>query len=85
MKRLVLFWRKYRWWLIAAPLVLFVLVQGYFFAQIWWWVDHNPTSTSFMRAQLAELQKKNPKAKLKHQWVPYERISSNLKLSLIHI
>ncbi|MBS1169958.1 MAG: mtgA [Burkholderiaceae bacterium] len=83
MKRIRLFLRKYLWWIIAAPFVLFVLVQGYFFAQIWWWVDHNPTSTSFMRAQLAELQKKNPNAKLKHQWVPYERISTNLKRAVI--
>ena len=36
-----------------------------------------------MRQQLTELQKKNPKATLKHQWVPYERISNNLKRAVI--
>ncbi|MEA5097038.1 MAG: monofunctional biosynthetic peptidoglycan transglycosylase, partial [Burkholderiaceae bacterium] len=30
-----------------------------------------------------ELQKKNPNAKLKQQWVPYERISANLKRAVI--
>lgn len=83
MKRFKQFLRKYLWWIVLAPVVLVLLVQAYFFAQIWWWVDHNPTSTSFMRAQLAELQKKNPNAKLKHQWVPYERISRNLKRAVI--
>ena len=83
MTRLKLFLRKYLWWIVLTPVVLIILVQGYFFAQVWWWVDHNPTSTSFMRQQLSELQKKNPNAKLKHQWVPYERISNNLKRAVI--
>jgi len=79
MKRL----RKYLWWIVLAPIALVLLIQLYLFTQIWWWVDHNPSSTSFMRQQLSELQKKNPKAMLKHQWVPYERISSNLKRAVI--
>jgi monofunctional glycosyltransferase len=77
------FLRKYLWWIIAAPIVLVLLIQLYFFAQIGWWVHHNPSSTSFMRLQLTELQKKKPSAKLKHQWVPYERISNNLKRAVI--
>jgi monofunctional biosynthetic peptidoglycan transglycosylase len=58
-------------------------VQSYFFAQIWWWVGHNPESTSFMDRQLAVLREKNPKAQLKHKWVPYSRISYNLKRAII--
>ena len=77
------FLNKYKWWIVAAPFALFLLIQSYFFVQIWWWVGHNPSSTSFMRQQLGELQKKNPNAKLKHQWVPYERISNNLKRAII--
>ncbi len=77
------FLRKYLWWIVAAPFLLVLIIQAYFFVQIWWWVDHNPSSTSFMRQQLSELQKKNPNAKLKHQWVPYERISNNLKRAVI--
>ena len=68
---------------IVALVGIVLLIQGYFFLQIWWWVDHNPGSTSFMRGQLAVLQEKNPKAKLKHQWVPYQRISNNLKRAII--
>jgi monofunctional glycosyltransferase len=64
---------------IAAILVL----QLWFFAHIWWWVDHNPRSTSFMRAQLEVLQKANPEAQLKHRWIAYDKISDNLKRAVI--
>lgn len=77
------FLRKYIWWIVAAPFVLIFLIQLCFFAQIGWWKYYNPSSTSFMRTQLAELQKKKPNAKLKHQWVPYRRISNNLKRAVI--
>lgn len=70
-------------WLILAPLIAILLIQLYFFVQIGWWVDHNPSSTSFMRQQLSVLQEKNPQARLQHQWVPYDRISSHLKRAVI--
>lgn len=69
--------------LIIAPLATVLALQAYFFMQIWWWVDHNPQSTSFMRHQLAVMKEKNPNAKLKYQWVPYERISRHLKRAII--
>jgi len=77
------FLRKYLWWIILAPFALVLLIQLYFFLQIGWWVKFDPSSTSFMRQQLSELQQKNPNAKLKHQWVPYDRISNNLKRAII--
>ncbi len=70
-------------WLIVLPMVIVLVAQLYFFAQIWWWVDHNPDSTSFMRRQLSVLQEKNPTAKLQYKWVPYGRISNNLKRAII--
>jgi monofunctional biosynthetic peptidoglycan transglycosylase len=75
--------RKLLFWLIVLPLLLVLALQLYFFLQIAWWVEHNPTSTSFMRQQLAELQKKDPNARLKFEWVDYERISNNLKRAII--
>jgi monofunctional biosynthetic peptidoglycan transglycosylase len=77
------FLRKFLFWIIVAPVLAVLAVQLYFFLQIWWWVDHNPESTSFMRHQLAVLQEKNPKAKLQQKWVPYNRISKNLKRAII--
>jgi monofunctional biosynthetic peptidoglycan transglycosylase len=75
--------RKLLLWLVALPIALVLLLQAWYLVQIWWWVDHNPHSTAFMRTQLARLQEKNPKAQLQHQWVPYNRISSNLKRAII--
>jgi monofunctional biosynthetic peptidoglycan transglycosylase len=75
--------KKLLFWLVLAPLVLVLALQLYFFVQIWWWVEHNPTSTSFMRQQLAVLREKNPNARLQFQWVDYERISGNLKRAII--
>ena len=68
---------------LLALLLLFVLIQCYFFALICWWGSHNPSSTSFMRHQLAIMQEKNPAAQLQKQWVPYERISNHLKRAII--
>jgi monofunctional biosynthetic peptidoglycan transglycosylase len=75
--------RKLVLWLIVAPLVIVLAMQAYFFVQIWWWVNHNPESTSFMHRQLAVLREKNPKARLQQRWVPYSRISNNLKRAII--
>ncbi|MCX7218677.1 MAG: monofunctional biosynthetic peptidoglycan transglycosylase [Burkholderiales bacterium] len=75
--------KKLLLWLILLPLGLFFLLQIYFFLQICWWINFNPSSTSFMRQQLSVLQEKNPDAKLQHKWVPYARISVNLKRAVI--
>ena len=77
MKRVILIW------LIGVPIALVALLQAWYFIQICWWVDHNPPSTAFMRAQLAKLQEKNPNVQLQHKWVPYDRISNNLKRAII--
>ncbi len=70
-------------WLILVPVIAVLALQLYFFVQIWWWVDHNPGSTSFMRQQRSVLQEKNPTATLQYTWVPYEKISNNLKRAII--
>ena len=75
--------RKLLFWLIVMPLVTVLALQLYFFAQIYWWVEHNPTSTSFMRQQLSKLRQDDPEARLKFEWVDYERISGNLKRAII--
>jgi monofunctional biosynthetic peptidoglycan transglycosylase len=76
-------WKRWLKWLFIIPTLLFVGVQLYFLVQIWWWVDHNPTMTAFMRQQQAALKEINPKANIQQQWVPYARISSNLKRAVI--
>lgn len=75
--------RKFFLWLLITPILVVLTLQTYFFLQIWWWVDHNPDSTSFMRRQLSVMRDKNPNARLKHKWVPYNRISKHLKRAII--
>jgi len=73
-------------WLWRGLLLVFVLVFGvqlWFFAQLLYWRDNNPSSTRFMRLAQAELQAKNPRARLAHTWMPYERISIHLKRAVI--
>jgi monofunctional biosynthetic peptidoglycan transglycosylase len=75
--------RKLVLWLIVVPVAIVLILQAYFFLQIWWWVDHNPQSTSFMNRQQSLLQQENPNAQLKFKWVPYNRISNHLKRAII--
>jgi len=75
--------RRLLFWLVGVPLLLVILLQAYFLLQICWWINFNPSSTSFMRQQLSVLQEKNPDAHLQHKWVPYNRISTHLKRAVI--
>ncbi len=63
--------------------VWFFLYYLWIFFHITWWVKFNPSSTAFMDARLAVMQEKNPKAKLKHRWIAYSKISNNLKRAVI--
>ena len=69
--------------LLALLLLAFVLVQAWFFAHVLWWKHNDPTSTRFMRLQLAELRKNDPQASLRHEWVAYEQISVHLKRAVV--
>jgi monofunctional glycosyltransferase len=76
------FWRNIK----RAFALLFVLLlcyQAWIAAHVWWWVHHNPSTSSFMQNSLDKLQDRNPHAELKHRWVPYSQISDNLKRALI--
>jgi monofunctional biosynthetic peptidoglycan transglycosylase len=64
---------------LAAVLAL----QLWFLGHIVWWKNHDPSSTAFMRGQLAVLREADPKAELRHRWVPYEQISPHLKRAVI--
>jgi monofunctional glycosyltransferase len=68
---------------LAAGLVLVVAVQFWYLGWIAWWKWNNPGETSFMAREEAALRQKNPKAGLRHRWVPYERISIHLKRAVI--
>lgn len=70
-------------WALATLVLLVVLMQAWFFAHVLWWKNNDPTSTRFMRLQLSELRRTDPDTTLRHQWVPYERISVHLKRAVV--
>jgi monofunctional biosynthetic peptidoglycan transglycosylase len=70
-------------WLALAGAALFLAVQLSFLARVWWWREHNPQSTAFMNQRLAVMREKSPAAHLQHAWVPYTRISINLKRAVV--
>jgi monofunctional biosynthetic peptidoglycan transglycosylase len=63
--------------------VAIVLLQAWFAAMIVWYRYQPPARTAFMAERLAELRARDPKATLQYRWVPYERISPNLKRAII--
>jgi monofunctional biosynthetic peptidoglycan transglycosylase len=71
-------------WVLLAPLLCLLLLQGWFLSHVLWWAwGGAPQDTAFMRARLETLREKNPKAVLRHRWVDYERIGSPLKRAVI--
>ena len=75
-----------RRWLRRALAAVALVVVGYqlwFLGHIVFWRFVNPGVTSFMQIRLDELRQRDPKAQLKHQWVPYSRISNQLKRAVV--
>jgi monofunctional glycosyltransferase len=62
---------------------LFFLWQGWYLGWAVWWKYVNPGTTAFMRHRLAKLRQRNPQAELRHLWLPYDRISNQLKTAVV--
>ena len=75
-------WKVCRFGLAALAFAVLV-TQAWFYAHVVWWNTHNPTSTAFMREQLEHLHEKDPRARAQQHWVPYRRISVNLKRAVV--
>lgn len=75
----------WRWvWRIFWAIVLaFLLIQGWFFWQVWQLRTENPTTTAFMRERLALVQAVNPKARLDYHWVSYDAIAPIAKRAVV--
>ncbi|MCB1959463.1 MAG: monofunctional biosynthetic peptidoglycan transglycosylase [Rhodocyclaceae bacterium] len=73
-------------WIGRALLVLIatvVLYECWIFAHVIWWTHANPETTRFMELQQTALRERDPKAQIRHQWVPYARISRHLKQAVV--
>jgi monofunctional biosynthetic peptidoglycan transglycosylase len=78
--------RQLRRWLGRALVLgigLVVLYELWIFSHVLWWNWFNPSTSAFMEERLEVLQERNPEAKLRHQWVTYDKISLNLKRALV--
>lgn len=74
---------RWSWRIILLALIVLTALQFWFLVHIWYWNSHNPETTAFMRARLQILQEDDPRAKLRHHWVPYQRISVHLKRAVV--
>jgi monofunctional glycosyltransferase len=70
-------------WTLGVLALVIVAINLWFAAHIWWWRDHPVGETSFMAYRMDELRAKSPKADIQYKWVPYERISNNLKRAMV--
>ena len=82
MRWLVIAWKAFSYTLGGLALA-FLIAQLWFYGHIVYWSSYAPASTAFMDRSLEAMQAKEPKARLRHQWVPYERISVNLKRAVV--
>ena len=64
-------WKAFSYTL-GALVVAFFVAQAWFFGNVLYLTRYNPDSTAFM-----------DRARLEHRWVPYERISTNLRRAVV--
>ena len=81
-RAIVIAWQAFSYTL-GALVIAFAVAQFYFYAHILYWEHHAPAATAFMERSLEALQAKDPRAQLRHEWVPYERISAHLKRAVV--
>jgi monofunctional biosynthetic peptidoglycan transglycosylase len=79
---LVLAWKLFCYTLGTLVLVV-IAVQLWFLIHVLYWNHHEPAMSAFMELRLETLRESNPRASLRHQWMPYERISSHLKRAVV--
>ncbi|HTI16902.1 MAG TPA: monofunctional biosynthetic peptidoglycan transglycosylase [Trinickia sp.] len=74
-----------RWvaYALSVAALAWFATQAYYFAQIAMWTVVNPRSTAFMRADAWRLAQDRPGLSIQREWVPYDRISRNLKRAII--
>lgn len=68
---------------LAILVGLFLCIQLWFFVQVVHYKYRPPGETAFMSYRLAGLREKNPNAQIQYRWVPYARISTQLKRAMI--
>jgi monofunctional biosynthetic peptidoglycan transglycosylase len=68
---------------VLLALALLAALQSWYLACIVYWRWNDPAATSFMRQAQERMSARKPSAHLLQQWVPYGRISGNLKRAVV--
>ena len=74
---------KFFCYTLGALILAVAAVQCWYYAHVLWWQSYQPGTTAFMETRIERLRAKDARAKLAHQWVPYERISAQLKHAVV--
>ncbi|HVL34143.1 MAG TPA: monofunctional biosynthetic peptidoglycan transglycosylase [Burkholderiales bacterium] len=78
----VLAWKAFCY-ALGIAVVLFAGLQLYYFSHLLYWRSFEPATSAFMERRLAALREHDPRAALRHHWVPYERMSPHLKRAVV--
>jgi monofunctional glycosyltransferase len=79
---LIIGWKAFSYTL-GGLVIAFLAAQLWFYAHVLYWGEYAPSATAFMERRLEAIAAKNPRARLRYQWVPYEQISVNLKRAVV--
>lgn len=74
---------RWAWRLLLLALLALLALQLWYLGWVVFWRFQNPQQTAFMARELDRLREQRPQAVLRHQWVPYERISAQLKRAVV--
>lgn len=70
-------------WLIALPLGAFIFFNAYVYGNIITYRAVAPGKTAFMSMRMKQFAEEGREVALDYRWVPYDKISVNLKKALI--
>ncbi len=70
-------------WLIALPVGIFIFFNAYVYGNIITYRAVAPHRTAFMSMRMKQFEQEGRDVALDYRWVPYNRISTNLKKALI--
>ncbi len=70
-------------WLIALPVGIFIFFNAYVYGNIITYRAVAPHRTAFMSMRMKQFEQEGRDVALDYRWMPYKRISTNLKKALI--
>jgi len=70
-------------YVVALIAAAWLATQLFYVCQIGIWTVLNPSSTAYMRTARWRLMHEQPVVPLQHEWMPYAKISRNLKRAII--